>query len=529
MKRVCILMAMLLCVMLAFSAQAVETTAGESVVVPISINASGACQITVLVSIDANLFEFVNIRCEASGGQASFNEATQTGRMVMYDISSPISAGRIGYITLKVKEGVELGSYNITALVLEAWSLDEQPVQINATAETIIVKCPHLETEEKITKEQGCESNGTKQVVCLECGEVVEEIVLPALGHKYETWEVTKNATCIESGVETSCCENCGKADTREIPALGHKEVVMKAVKPTCIETGLTEGTSCSVCGEIITRQEVLPANGHTIVNDEAVVPTCTEKGYTEGSYCSACGEIFIVRTEIPAKGHEEAAWIIIDYPTTIAEGYREKRCPVCEYVFESRIIPKLEMIEDIPDPVIATIDAKKGETVTLDVYVRSNKASLVTVQLNYDASVFEFVSSTCELGLANDGRYVVYSLTDIIDSKIGTITLKLIDEVEDGVYTVAATVVEAFDYDENPVVCKAAVDKVSVVSRLPGDVNEDGIVDGRDLLRLAKHIGGFDVVINEANSTVNGDNIIDGRDLLRLAKFIGGQDVELK
>ena len=64
-----------------------------------------------------------------------------------------------------------------------------------------------------------------------------------------------------------------------------------------------------------------------------------------------------------------------------------------------------------------------------------------------------------------------------------------------------------------------------------PGNVNgdADGIVDGRDLLRLARYLAGQDLQIDRKASDVNGDGQIDGRDLLRLARFLAGQDVELK
>ena len=65
--------------------------------------------------------------------------------------------------------------------------------------------------------------------------------------------------------------------------------------------------------------------------------------------------------------------------------------------------------------------------------------------------------------------------------------------------------------------------------NRLPGDVNGDGTVDGRDLLRLARYLAGNNVAINEAASDVNGDQTVDGRDVLRLAKYLAGQGVELK
>ena len=63
---------------------------------------------------------------------------------------------------------------------------------------------------------------------------------------------------------------------------------------------------------------------------------------------------------------------------------------------------------------------------------------------------------------------------------------------------------------------------------RLPGDVNGDGAVDGRDVLRLMKYFAGQDVTINEANADVTGDGAVDGRDVLRLMKYFAGQDVAL-
>ena len=55
------------------------------------------------------------------------------------------------------------------------------------------------------------------------------------------------------------------------------------------------------------------------------------------------------------------------------------------------------------------------------------------------------------------------------------------------------------------------------------GDVNGDGSLDGRDLLRLARYLAGDNVEIDEAAADVNGDGKVDGRDLLRLAKLLAG------
>ena len=61
------------------------------------------------------------------------------------------------------------------------------------------------------------------------------------------------------------------------------------------------------------------------------------------------------------------------------------------------------------------------------------------------------------------------------------------------------------------------------VVLALNGDVNGDGTVDGRDVLRLARFIAGEDVTIDEKAADTNGDGTVDGRDVLRLAKQLSG------
>ncbi len=68
-----------------------------------------------------------------------------------------------------------------------------------------------------------------------------------------------------------------------------------------------------------------------------------------------------------------------------------------------------------------------------------------------------------------------------------------------------------------------------------PGDVNDDGTVDGRDAIRLMKYLAeeenpetGEPLMIQENNADVNGDGAVDEKDLLRLMRYLGGEDVEL-
>ncbi len=79
-------------------------------------------------------------------------------------------------------------------------------------------------------------------------------------------------------------------------------------------------------------------------------------------------------------------------------------------------------------------------------------------------------------------------------------------------------------DNDGKCDICEAVMSD----GRVAGDANGDNVLDGRDLLRLAKYLGGYSVEMDMTSADVTGDGLVDGRDLLRLAKFLGGYNVVL-
>ena len=64
---------------------------------------------------------------------------------------------------------------------------------------------------------------------------------------------------------------------------------------------------------------------------------------------------------------------------------------------------------------------------------------------------------------------------------------------------------------------------------RLPGDVNGDGNVDGKDALRLLRYMADVPVNIVEKNADVTGDGVVNGKDTLRLLKYFAEWDVVLE
>ena len=62
----------------------------------------------------------------------------------------------------------------------------------------------------------------------------------------------------------------------------------------------------------------------------------------------------------------------------------------------------------------------------------------------------------------------------------------------------------------------------------LCGDVNDDNIVDRKDLTRLSQYFARWDVEINKVYADANGDNKVDRKDLTRLSQYFARWNVEL-
>ena len=145
-----------------------------------------------------------------------------------------------------------------------------------------------------------CDSEGTKYWHCDNCQQDTTETI-PELGHDYQ-YE-SQDATCTDAGYTRNKCTRCGDIfDQIDIPALGHNPEDLPEKAATCTEDGLTKGTRCKRCGWILDEQVTIRALGHDW--DGGVVTTaatCTADGVKTYT-CTRCGA---TRTEaIPATGH---------------------------------------------------------------------------------------------------------------------------------------------------------------------------------------------------------------------------------
>ena len=150
----------------------------------------------------------------------------------------------------------------------------------------------HIEVKDEAV-EATCEKDGlTEGSHCSVCKKVLKaQETIPATGHKWNTGEITKEATCEEKGVKTYTCANCEKIRTEEIPATGHTEVKDEAVAATCEKDGLTEGSHCSVCKKVLKAQETIPSTGHKFGAWKTTHPADVFSVEKQSRSCSECGK----------------------------------------------------------------------------------------------------------------------------------------------------------------------------------------------------------------------------------------------
>ena len=115
-----------------------------------------------------------------------------------------------------------------------------------------------------------CTTDGYDTVKCLNCKLIYNINYVPATGHSFGDWTVTKKLTCTTDGVEIRRCGKCGETETRTTKAQGHKQgELVKHQNATCTKDN-GDYYKCLTCGE---TYFVLgfAKNGHFFLEGECV------------------------------------------------------------------------------------------------------------------------------------------------------------------------------------------------------------------------------------------------------------------
>ena len=209
------------------------------------------------------------------------------------------------------------------------------------------------------------------------------------------------------------------------------------------------------------------------------------------------------------------------------------------------RVVPERPIDPPVTDGPMFIVDgatAKAGDTITVAVRTEKN-VGIVSLMLDigYDANVLELISITgkdfngVSFGPLNSNPIAVNWLdalnpNNTTNGTIALLTFKVKDEAAVGTtsITVSYDAENVYDFDINNVTFGTQNGTIEIIDYIPGDLNDDGIVNNKDLGLLQRYINRWDVDINLAAANVNGDTVINNKDLGLLQRYINRWDVEL-
>ncbi|MBR3844424.1 MAG: hypothetical protein IKM39_02835 [Clostridia bacterium] len=196
-----------------------------------------------------------------------------------------------------------------------------------------------------------------------------------------------------------------------------------------------------------------------------------------------------------------------------------------------------------VPMFTVENAAAKAGETFTVAVNVKNNPGIVsLKVAVGYDSSILEVVGM--EAGEFADVAFspttanpVLISWVDGLhpdnttNGVVAYITFKVKEDA--GLGTTALTIShnpnDVFDFDYNNVTFRNSQGLVTIADYTPGDLDDSGQVDNKDLALLQRYLNDWNVVINEYAAEVNGDGVLDNKDFSVLQRYLNGWDIRLQ
>lgn len=192
--------------------------------------------------------------------------------------------------------------------------------------------------------------------------------------------------------------------------------------------------------------------------------------------------------------------------------------------------------------PVISvgSVYARAGQTVDVDVSISNNTGIAgARITLTYDPklTLLNAISGEtfAELDYTRPGVYTSpcnfnWDSENAEASGNGTIltlTFKVSEDAEANEnlpVSLSYLYGDIYDNDLNSIAVSFENGVVSIISFIYGDVNDDGVVNGKDVTLIRRYnAGGYDVSINELAADVNLDGVINGKDVTLIRRYIAG------
>ena len=193
----------------------------------------------------------------------------------------------------------------------------------------------------------------------------------------------------------------------------------------------------------------------------------------------------------------------------------------------------------DTPAPAVLQVGQAtviKGREVTIPVTITGNPGfAAMGFHISYDKTRLELLE--CEMAPEGfnlyvnkeNGKAVFVGAADYIeDGTLLNLRFKVLENAEDGLAEITLAVQEALNVSENKVSFSVTSGGVQVVTRVLGDVNDDGKTGSLlDILYLKKCLAGFSVKINQLNADMNEDGEVKLANLILLMQQYVEEKIE--
>lgn len=183
-------------------------------------------------------------------------------------IADKTKNGTLIRLTFAVNPNAKLGSYDIRFSVKQSINANGDDVPVKSfIAKITVSECLHRNTELRNVVPATEETEGySGDSYCKKCGTLVKQgqktpVYVNTCPHTTKTTTVVTEATCEAAGAADITCTDCGKVLSQEvIPALGHTETgPVNAVPASTTQEGYTGDMVCSVCSKILTQGSIIP------------------------------------------------------------------------------------------------------------------------------------------------------------------------------------------------------------------------------------------------------------------------------
>lgn len=212
--------------------------------------------------------------------------------------------------------------------------------------------------------------------------------------------------------------------------------------------------------------------------------------------------------------------------------------CAICFILIFNCVSSQIVWAEtDDAKVIVGTSESNQSETVEIPIMITGNPgiASFRFI-IEYDSAILKLTNVTFK-DVAEDfftgtsqNYESPYSLSGFNaneniykNGEIAVLTFEVNKNSEPGFYPITLTYdqEDVFSLNGDTVELNIQNGGVRIGAYVPGDVNDDTLVDLSDVVTLAQYVAKWDIECNEAALNVNGDNTVDLSDVVHLAQYV--------